>query len=720
MRFGALQFCCVTYVTDVPARRSEAPTCLRKSHREPRGQPRELHPTGNMGRHEANAAKASTLLVRAAASGDAGRVASLLQSTAATPSSITNVALLVAVQESQDAIVALLLQHAPATCVNSVQGASGCSLLYTAASKGHTGIISRLIERGASLDAVAPSGATPLYIACQQGQRAAAEVLLAAGANATLADRTGATPLYVACQNGMLAVVSLLLSRRAALAVGVNVPKATGATPLYVACQKGHVAVAAELISKSADVDARTATGASPLLVAALQGHSAAVNLLLLHGADPNLTTRDGTTPMLAACMLDAAPPPPPLVVPRLLLRARATVCEPDGSMNRSGLALLAAAERCADDELLELALASAAVATPSGSDVPTGEEEEQEEAEEQAAEVEVEASVLDVVAVEEEEEEWEEESEDDEEEELADGGEGEGEEGGWCECSESERLAADYALRAAMELGDLDDLRRQIEVHTHAASPSTLSDARMLRDKLRDKLRKAARQRRRLREAARAELACAHIRARAEAAEALQAAIALQELVHADGVDALRAALATAEASARVLQGHGAEARVRAAQERLRRLEEEAAVAEAAEAAARAAEAAGTSARETETVVGEAGRDDDSSATDIGTSTSEEEEEEEEEAAAATAQEAAATAAVHAAGVAASELDGKPSWRNMAGECAVCLDATNSHVLVPCGHKCVCAKCAELIRAHGNSCPICRTTVVWTCEVFE
>ena len=95
------------------------------------------------------------------------------------------------------------------------------------------------------------------------------------------------------------------------------------------------------------------------------------------------------------------------------------------------------------------------------------------------------------------------------------------------------------------------------------------------MRDKLREKQRKAARQRRRMREAARAALQRAHVRARREAAEALTAALQLQELVNADGVDALRAALAASEASARVLAGHGAEAQVRAAQERLRRLEE-------------------------------------------------------------------------------------------------------------------------------------------------
>ena len=50
----------------------------------------------------------------------------------------------------------------------------------------------------------------------------------------------------------------------------------------------------------------------------------------------------------------------------------------------------------------------------------------------------------------------------------------------------------------------------------------------------------------------------------------------ATQELVHAEGAEALRAALAVAEAQAAVLQGHGAEARLRAAKVRLAALEAE------------------------------------------------------------------------------------------------------------------------------------------------
>ena len=51
--------------------------------------------------------------------------------------------------------------------------------------------------------------------------------------------------------------------------------------------------------------------------------------------------------------------------------------------------------------------------------------------------------------------------------------------------------------------------------------------------------------------------------------------------------------------------------------------------------------------------------------------------------------------------------------------ECSICMDQPNTHVLVPCGHKCICGDCAELVRVQGV-CPICRAGLVWICEVYE
>lgn len=40
-------------------------------------------------------------------------------------------------------------------------------------------------------------------------------------------------------------------------------------------------------------------------------------------------------------------------------------------------------------------------------------------------------------------------------------------------------------------------------------------------------------------------------------------------------------------------------------------------------------------------------------------------------------------------------------------GECIVCFEAAPSHVVVPCGHLCLCATCA--VRVSPHECPVCR-----------
>ena len=52
---------------------------------------------------------------------------------------------------------------------------------------------------------------------------------------------------------------------------------------------------------------------------------------------------------------------------------------------------------------------------------------------------------------------------------------------------------------------------------------------------------------------------------------------------------------------------------------------------------------------------------------------------------------------------------------------CIVCLERARSHVLLPCGHKCLCAVCAASIMATaGHTCPVCRDTIVHVHRVFE
>ena len=51
--------------------------------------------------------------------------------------------------------------------------------------------------------------------------------------------------------------------------------------------------------------------------------------------------------------------------------------------------------------------------------------------------------------------------------------------------------------------------------------------------------------------------------------------------------------------------------------------------------------------------------------------------------------------------------------------ECVVCMDEENTHMFTPCGHKCVCKKCADLIMGGKSGCPNCRAEVDGVIQVF-
>ena len=51
--------------------------------------------------------------------------------------------------------------------------------------------------------------------------------------------------------------------------------------------------------------------------------------------------------------------------------------------------------------------------------------------------------------------------------------------------------------------------------------------------------------------------------------------------------------------------------------------------------------------------------------------------------------------------------------------ECAVCMGQKN-HVLIPCGHLCVCEHCAGSIMASIKQCPVCRSAVAQILKVYS
>ena len=51
---------------------------------------------------------------------------------------------------------------------------------------------------------------------------------------------------------------------------------------------------------------------------------------------------------------------------------------------------------------------------------------------------------------------------------------------------------------------------------------------------------------------------------------------------------------------------------------------------------------------------------------------------------------------------------------------CVLCLDAPKDHIIVPCGHQCVCEACADqLTKTRTPTCPVCREPIRETMKVF-
>ena len=48
-----------------------------------------------------------------------------------------------------------------------------------------------------------------------------------------------------------------------------------------------------------------------------------------------------------------------------------------------------------------------------------------------------------------------------------------------------------------------------------------------------------------------------------------------------------------------------------------------------------------------------------------------------------------------------------------------MCLDREQTHALVPCVHRCVCAACINAVWANGRACPICRTLSTAVLRVY-
>jgi ankyrin repeat protein len=209
-------------------------------------------------------------------------------------------ALHVAVERSDDAMVALLLRAgASAKATNRY----GVPPLAIAAVNGHAGILRRLLAAGADPNLGLSSDESPLLTAARNGQAEAIKALLAFGADLKFRDAKGQTPLMWAAARNNADAIRLLVEAGADLTIRTNnkpsgraaqmtifaSPAPTGFTAFLFAVRAGALEAAAALLDAGADINDTLSDGESALVVATANAHWQLAEMLLDRGADPRL-----------------------------------------------------------------------------------------------------------------------------------------------------------------------------------------------------------------------------------------------------------------------------------------------------------------------------------------------------------------------------------------------------------------------------------------------
>jgi ankyrin repeat protein len=187
--------------------------------------------------------------------------------------------LAVASQSGLTGVVEVLLQHKASTRARSL---GDFTPLHWAGYYGHEEAAEILIrDKKTEIDACSINGRTPLHLAAMGRSFGVIEKLLNAGANIEAQCHEKYRPLHYACVHATNSEVSLLVNSSA----DCNAQTATGETPLHLATKAGSAKVVRTLLSRGACVDRIDGLGTRPLAIACSNGNVEIVELLLDNGA---------------------------------------------------------------------------------------------------------------------------------------------------------------------------------------------------------------------------------------------------------------------------------------------------------------------------------------------------------------------------------------------------------------------------------------------------
>jgi ankyrin repeat protein len=150
--------------------------------------------------------------------------------------------------------------------------------------------VQTLLDAESDPNAVLSDGSMPLVVAARVGDTGLVERLLRRGA--LLAAAEGWTALHWAASAGRDAAVAVLLDA----GLEVNARDVMGNTPLLVAADEGHVGVVRVLLERGADIDAINDDGFTALMLAAVSNHTEAIQILVDAGAKIDMNDERGRT----------------------------------------------------------------------------------------------------------------------------------------------------------------------------------------------------------------------------------------------------------------------------------------------------------------------------------------------------------------------------------------------------------------------------------------
>lgn len=163
--------------------------------------------------------------------------------------------------------------------------------LHIASRDGHTGVAKILLDAGgADYKLVTDSGRIALHLAAYHGHTEIVKILLAGGSDVNALDNEKDNALHLACLWGNYGAIEALLEAGS----DMGNDKKDQWTPLTIVADEGYVKSARLLIEKGANVAVTGLEGKTALRYAALRDSFELCKLLIENGADVNTTSGGG------------------------------------------------------------------------------------------------------------------------------------------------------------------------------------------------------------------------------------------------------------------------------------------------------------------------------------------------------------------------------------------------------------------------------------------